>query len=243
MQLTALDLADLSSVREGAAQIVQAVGERGIDLLISVAGTVSRHREETADGFELMTGVNALAPLLLTELLLPHVRERVVVVASGAHTVGRIDLDDPHFRRGGWSLRAGYGRSKLVTMLWGLELAERLRSGRTGVDLQLVHPGWVLTNLQNATGSPRLDRVVTEVTRPIAMPAEQGAASVLFAATQPLPPGSYIGPDGPGVCAGGRRSCAAPRTRWTGTWRGTSRPGPGRRSASQRVPLSWTSRA
>lgn len=208
VQLTALDLADLSSVREGAAQIVQAVGERGIDLLISVAGTVSRHREESADGFELMTGVNALAPLLLTELLLPHVRERVVVVASGAHTVGRIDLDDPHFRRGGWSLRAGYGRSKLVTMLWGLELAERLRSGRTsgvgrtGMDLQLVHPGWVLTNLQNATGSPRLDRVVTEVTRPIAMPAEQGAASVLFAATQPLPPGSYIGPDGPGGLRG-----------------------------------------
>lgn len=205
VQLTSLDLADLSSVREGAEEIVQAVGERGIDLLISVAGTVSRRREETADGFELMTGVNGLAPLLLTELLLPHVRERVVVVASGAHASGRIDLEDPHFRRGGWSLRAGYGRSKLVTMLWGLELAERLRTGgvgRTGVDLQLVHPGWVLTNLQNATGSPRLDRVVTEVTRPIAMPVEQGAASVLFAATQPLPPGSYIGPDGPGGLRG-----------------------------------------
>ncbi|GAA1490172.1 SDR family NAD(P)-dependent oxidoreductase [Brachybacterium sacelli] len=201
-RLVHLDLADLDSVRHGAEEILTTVGEHGIDLLISGAGVVSRRREETADGFELMTGVNALAPMLLTELLLPVVRERVVVVTSDAHTFGAIDLSDPHFRRGGWSLRAAYGRSKLVTMLWGLDLADRLRDqdededGRAR-DLQLVHPGWVLTNLQNATGSARLDRLVTALCRPIAMPATQGASSVLFAATQPLPQGSYIGPDGP----------------------------------------------
>lgn len=204
-RLVHLDLADLGSVRHGAEEILASVGEHGIDLLISVAGMVSRRREETVDGFELMTGVNALAPMLLTELLLPAVRERVVVVASDAHTFGAIDLTDPHFRRGGWSLRAAYGRSKLVTMLWGLDLADRMQDrageGRTR-DLQLVHPGWVLTNLQNATGSARLDRLVTALCRPVAMPATQGAASVLFSATQPLPPSSYVGPDGPGGLRG-----------------------------------------
>ncbi|MGO1228874.1 MAG: SDR family NAD(P)-dependent oxidoreductase, partial [Brachybacterium sp.] len=49
--------------------------------------------------------------------------------------------------------------------------------------------------------------------RPIAMSAQRGAASVLFAATQPLPPGSYIGPDGRGALRGRptflRRSAAA----------------------------------
>lgn len=228
VRLTPLDLADLAAVRAGAEEVADTVAERGIDLLIHVAGTVTRQRQETADGFEMMTAVNALAPLLLTETLLPLVRERVVVVASDAHTFGTIDLEDPHFRRGGWSLRAGYGRSKLTTMLWGRDLADRLRaegsrakaSGAensgvegSGVDLQLVHPGWVLTNLQNATGSARLDRLVTEVTRPIAMTARRGAASVLFAATQPLPPGSYIGPDGRGALRGRptflRRSAAA----------------------------------
>ena len=222
VRLTSLDLADLSSVRAGAEEIERLVGPSGFGLLIHVAGVVTRRREVSADGIEMMTAVNALAPLLLTETLLPLVRERVVVVASDAHTFGSIDLDDPHFRRGGWSLRAGYGRSKLTTMLWGRDLADRLRmegsaadrsaahgaaaegSGArpSGVDLQLVHPGWVLTNLQNATGSERLDRLVTEVTRPIAMTARRGAASVLFAATQPLPPGSYIGPDGRGALRG-----------------------------------------
>ncbi|MGP9680680.1 SDR family NAD(P)-dependent oxidoreductase [Brachybacterium sp. AOP3-A1-3] len=207
VRLTSLDLADLSSVRAGAEEIERLVGPSGFDLLIHVAGVVTRHREVSADGIEMMTAVNALAPLLLTETLLPLVRERVVVVASDAHTFGSIDLNDPHFRRGGWSLRAGYGRSKLTTMLWGRDLADRLRAEASGpdgsgVDLQLVHPGWVLTNLQNATGSERLDRLVTEVTRPIAMTARRGAASVLFAATQPLPPGSYIGPDGRGALRG-----------------------------------------
>lgn len=201
VRLTTLDLADLASVREGAEGIARTVGPSGIDLLIHVAGLVTARRRESADGFELMTAVNALAPLLLTELLLPLVTERVVVVASDSHTFGTIDLADPHFRRGGWSLRAAYGRSKLITMLWGRELADRLQE-TAGADLQLVHPGWVLTNLQNATGSARLDRLVTELCRPFAMTAERGAGPVLFAATQPLPPGSYIGPDGCGALQG-----------------------------------------
>jgi len=216
VRLTRIDLADLSSVRGAAGQITETVGGDGIDLLLHIAGAVSRRRQETADGFEMMTGVNALAPLLLTELLLPLVRERVVVVTSDSHTFGRIDLADPHFRTGSWSLPSAYGRSKLIAMLWGLELSERLQSQAapgTAVDVQLVHPGWVLTNLQNATGSPRWDAAITALTRPIAMTAQRGAASVLFAVTQPLPPGSYIGPDGPGALRGRptflRRSDAA----------------------------------
>ena len=202
VRLVQLDLAELSSVRSAAARIAELTEARGIDLLIHVAGLVTRRRGLSADGFELMTGVNALAPLLLTDLLLPLVRGRVVVTASQAHTFGEIDLSDPYFSRSGWSLRAAYGRSKLVTMLWGRELSERLQERGGPVDLQLVHPGWVLTNLQNATGSARLDRLVTEVTRPFAMPPTGGAAAVLFAATQPLPPGSYLGPDGPGALRG-----------------------------------------
>lgn len=201
VRLTSLDLADLAAVRSGAQEIARTVGPGGIDALVHVAGAVTARRRESADGIELMTAVNALAPLLLTDLLLPQVRRRVVVVASGAHTSGRIDLEDPYFARGGWSMPAAYARSKLVAMLWGRELADRLQEA-DGPDLQLVHPGWVLTNLQNASGSDRVDRAVTALTRPLAMTAEQGAASVLLAATQPLPPGSYVGPDGPGALRG-----------------------------------------
>lgn len=91
MRLVRIVLADLFSVRAAATEISEVVGEDGIDQLLHVAGLVTRHRQQTADGFEMMTGVNALAPLVLPELLLPLVRERIVVVASDSHTFGRID--------------------------------------------------------------------------------------------------------------------------------------------------------
>lgn len=193
VELVHLDLADLSSVRTAAGEIERLAGADGIPDLVSVAGAITRRREETVDGFERMMGVNALAPMLLVETLLPRVSGRVVLVTSNAHRSGRIDLGDPHFRRTRWSVFGAYGRSKLTEMLWGLDLASRMPAG---TDLQLVHPGWVLTNLQNATGHDRIDRFVTTTTRPVAMTAAQGADQVLFALTQPLPNGSYVGPDG-----------------------------------------------
>ena len=70
VRLVDLDLDDLASVRAAAEAIGRVTAGTGIDHLIHVAGLVTRRREETADGFERMLGVNALAPLLLTDLLL-----------------------------------------------------------------------------------------------------------------------------------------------------------------------------
>ena len=190
--LVDLDLADLTSVRRAAGEVAGLLGEERADL-VNVAGAVSRRRRESVDGHELLLAVNALGPMLLVESLLPLVHQRVVLVTSHAHTSGRVDLEDPHLRRTRWTLPRAYSRAKLVAMQWGLDLGRRMPPG---TQVQLVHPGWVLTNLQNATGDPRLDRLVTAASRPFAMSAPQGAAAVLFALTQPLPPGSYIGPDG-----------------------------------------------
>ena len=190
--LVDLDLADLGSVRRAATEIRDLLDGERADL-VHVAGVVSPGRRETVDGFELLLGVNALAPMLLTESLLPVVRERVVLVTSHAHTSGRMDHDDPHFRRTRWTLPRAYSRSKLTAMLWGLDLGARMPAG---TQVQLTHPGWVVTNLQNASGNAHVDRLVTAASRPLAMTPAQGAAAVLFSLTQPLPPGSYVGPDG-----------------------------------------------
>ncbi|WP_083673691.1 SDR family NAD(P)-dependent oxidoreductase [Serinicoccus sp. CUA-874] len=192
VRLVEMDLADLGSVRRAVVAIQEVLGESSADL-VNVAGVVSPRRRETVDGAELLLGVNALAPMLLVESLLPVVRDRVVLVTSHAHTAGRIDLDDMHFRRTRWTLPRAYSRAKLTAMLWGLDLGSRMPSG---TDLQLAHPGWVVTNLQNASGSALLDRAVTAASGPLVMTATQGAAAVLLALTQPLPPGSYVGPDG-----------------------------------------------
>jgi NAD(P)-dependent dehydrogenase (short-subunit alcohol dehydrogenase family) len=221
-----VDLASLESVRRAAGELTgvgggdaegraggQVGGQVGgvagekadgeveqIDVLVNNAGAITPRRCETADGFERLLGVNVLGPFLLTNLLLPLVRRRVVIVASNAHKSGSFDVDDPHFRRRRWTPAAAYAQSKLGDMLWGLALDQRLRDGRTeaaaaGVDVQLTHPGWATTGISNATGSAAINRVVTGVCSLFAQPAAQAALTTMFAATRPLPPCSYTGPD------------------------------------------------
>lgn len=188
-QVVPLDLASLASVRDAAAAI-----DGNIDVLVNNAGTVTRHRQETRDGFEQMLGTNFLGPFAFTNLLLPQVRGRVVIVGSDAHQGARLDFQDPHFRNRKWGIARGYGQSKLADMLWGLALSRRLRGAR--VDVQLVHPGWVLSNIQSAVGNETIERIITTISKPLAQSADKSALCTLFAATMDLPNCSYVGPDG-----------------------------------------------
>ncbi|MDO5736765.1 MAG: SDR family NAD(P)-dependent oxidoreductase [Propionibacteriaceae bacterium] len=183
-----VDFSSLASVRKAAAAI-----SGDIDVMINNAGVVTRRREETEDGFEKALGVNFLGPFALTNLLLPQVRDRIVIVGSDAHQGAHMNLSDPHLR-GRWSIFASYGQSKLADMLWGLGLSKRLAG--TGVGVQLVHPGWVLSNLQSAVGNKTIESILATVSRPVAQSAEKSALCNLFAATADLPECSYVGPDG-----------------------------------------------
>lgn len=201
-----MDLASLASVRRAADDLLTGPDE-SIDVLVNNAGGITPRRRETEDGFEMVLGVNALGPFLFTNLVLPLVRRRVVVVGSNAHKSGAIDCDDPHFLRRRWSPAAAYAQSKLADLLWGLALDRRLRDGRAtagapGVDVQVTHPGWAATNISNATGNAVLDRVITGVCSVFAQPASQAALTTMFAATRPLPPCSYVGPDAMGHLRG-----------------------------------------
>ena len=188
-----LDLDSLACVREAAAQ----VGE--IDVLINNAGLSTGKRETTHDGFERIWGVNFLAPFYFTNLVLPKVTRRVVILGSVAHQWGEIDLDDPNFEHRPWTKRRAYAQSKLADMLWGYQLAKRLHQAKSQVDVQIAHPGWAVTNLGTpAISQPWLERIVGTLAIPfMGQNARAGALPTLFAATQPLPPGSYTGPDGP----------------------------------------------
>ncbi|HEU5484819.1 MAG TPA: SDR family NAD(P)-dependent oxidoreductase, partial [Microlunatus sp.] len=83
-----LDLADLSSVRAFADRWTGR-----LDIMINNAGVMSTRRSETADGFELQLGTNHLGHFALTNLLLPHLTDRVVSVSSSAHRMGHIELN------------------------------------------------------------------------------------------------------------------------------------------------------
>ena len=186
-----LDLADLSSVRAFAD-----AWEGDIDALINNAGVMAIPEARTADGFEMQIGTNHLGHFALANLLLPHVQDRVVVVASGAHRMGSIRLDDLNWESGDYKRWPAYGQSKLANLLFTSELQRRLAEAGSDVRAVAAHPGYASTNLQSHTGNVFQHVGMWLGNKLIAQSDEQGAWPTLYAATQDIPGDSYVGPDG-----------------------------------------------
>ncbi|TFV88481.1 oxidoreductase [Blastococcus sp. CT_GayMR16] len=186
-----LDLADLESVRAFAA-----AWSGDLDLLINNAGIMMVPAGITIDGFELQFGTNHLGHFALTNLLLPHITDRVVTLSSNLHRSGSIDLDDLNWQRRPYSATGAYAQSKLANLLFTLELQRRLTAAGSPVRALSAHPGWAATNLQGRTGSWVADRAARLANRVVAQSDERGALPTLAAATRDLPGGSYLGPDG-----------------------------------------------
>ena len=185
-----LDLADLASVRAFAD-----AWDGPIDVLVNNAGVMATPRRRTNDGFELQIGTNHLGHFALTNLLLGDVSDRVVTVSSGAHRGGSIRLDDLNWERGHYNRWRAYGQSKLANLLFTLELQRRLAAAGSELRAVAAHPGYARTNLQHHTESI-LHRGVMVITDLTGQSDEMGALPTLYAATQDIPGGSYVGPDG-----------------------------------------------
>jgi len=172
-----LDLADLASVR-AAAQAYLALGQP-LHVLINNAGIAGR-QGVTADGFELMFGVNHLGHFALTSALLGCLTTsggRVVTVSSDAHYQAT-GIDFGALRRPGRGLTGmhQYAVSKLANVLFSQELGRR--AAATGVTTYVLHPGVVASDIWRRV--PRLVRPL--VTRRM-LTTEQGAQTSLYCAT------------------------------------------------------------
>jgi NAD(P)-dependent dehydrogenase (short-subunit alcohol dehydrogenase family) len=180
------DLSELDQVR----RVAQDVCARypAVDILVNNAGVQDLRARLTSDGFDHMLASNFLGPFLFTNLVLDRVRAapagRIVVVASEAHrSAGSIDpetfehLGDYGRARG---MRA-YGRTKLLDLLFALELARRLEGSVTA---NALCPGLVATNLVG--GKPMLGPVDRFLSRtPLLRTPEQGARMSVRLATDP----------------------------------------------------------
>jgi NAD(P)-dependent dehydrogenase (short-subunit alcohol dehydrogenase family) len=226
LEVVALDLADLSSVRDFAQQI-GAERER-LDLLVNNAGVMAPPRRLTADGFESQLGTNHLGHFALTGLLMPSLlaaqQPRVVTLSSGVHRMGSIRFDDLQWERGYNNWRA-YSQSKLANLMFCFELARRAAEAGTDLTSVASHPGYAATNLQFAGPAKFYERAFMVVgNKLIAQSADMGALPSLYAATFPdLPSGSFVGPDGlmegrghPHVVTGASK--AYDREAWAKLW-------------------------
>lgn len=189
LELVALDLADLASVRACADALV-ARGE-GFDGIIANAGVMATPYGRTADGFETQFGTNHLGHFVLVNRLAGLLRPggRLVNLASSGHRFANVDLDDPAFERTPYEPFAAYGRSKTANILFAVAFDRRHRA--RGVRAAAVHPGGIHTELGRHMGAEQLQAIVDQLNQQRAAEGKapfqwktipQGAATSVWAA-------------------------------------------------------------
>ncbi len=152
-----------------------------LDVLVNNAGVISLDRRETFDGLEEQFGVNHIGHFLLTLRLLDLMDRgsRIVVVASGAHKVGKIHFDDYNLKKYFHVIKA-YSQSKLANVLLARELAVRVKP--RGILVNCCHPGAVATSMgiDRNTG---FGTFITGLLKPIFLTSEEGAKTAVYLAT------------------------------------------------------------
>ena len=187
-----IDLADLASVRSGAARLLERYPV--IHLLINNAGVMACPLARTADGFEMQFGTNHLGHFLLTGALLPALlvgaeqdgESRVVSLSSTGHKLAAVDFQDPNYQQREYDKWGAYGQAKTANSLFALGLEQRF--GARGLHANAVHPGVIMTELGRymtredveMLSAPRPGRPSLEFKS-----VEQGAATSVWAATAP----------------------------------------------------------
>lgn len=175
------DFTSLREVRDRARELLARVPR--LDVLVNNAGGIFPKRVLTKDGYELTFAVNHLAPMLLTQELLPALRaaapSRVVTVASTAYRFGGwcIRWNDVEFKRLPYYMQLTYGHSKLANILFTVELSRRLAG--TGITANCLHPGVVRSDFGRGTILRPLMKL------PFLLTNEKGARTSVYLASSP----------------------------------------------------------
>ena len=166
------DLADLQSVRDFVATFKDR--HNRLDGLMCNAGAVIMGSEakRTKDGLEMTMAASVYGHFLLTELLLDVLKasapSRIGILSSVVHANSpkkRCDLnfDDLNWETRPYSAFDAYGETKLASVLYALELGNRLKG--TGVTTASIHPGWARSNF--GSGGGLFTRTLMAIARPL----------------------------------------------------------------------------
>jgi NAD(P)-dependent dehydrogenase (short-subunit alcohol dehydrogenase family) len=207
-ELAILDLASLASIHQFTQRAL--AEQRPIHVLVNNAGVMAPpKRLETADGFELQFGTNALGHFALTARLMPALelaatsspdRPRIVTIASIAHKRGQLDFNDLQSTRT-YSPMRSYQQSKLADLMFAFELDRRLRAANSRVMSVAAHPGVANTNLfrdgDRSAMSAAARALLSHFIGAVLNTDYAGALPTLYAATSlDVSDGGYYGPQG-----------------------------------------------
>jgi NAD(P)-dependent dehydrogenase (short-subunit alcohol dehydrogenase family) len=185
IEVMKLDIASLKSIRNFTQEF--SARYQKLNVLINNAGIFCMKREETEEGFEKTMGVNHLGHFLLTYELLPILEKtseaRIINVGSDAHFSGDLDLNDLHFKRRKYSGFKAYASSRLATIFFTQELAERVKE--KDITVNALHPGHIDTNMWNIWQPQRrwYHSLLIRLIKLFLISAEEGAQTSIYLAS------------------------------------------------------------
>ena len=190
------DLFSMAAIQQMAQQFRRQ--DDHLDVLINNAGAVLDNQwRATTDGIEQTMALNVMAPLLLTELLLPSLMRsgngRVINMSSASHRAsGRPDLNDLNLKKVASGQRR-YALAKLF-VIWNMQhQATLLRErGIENVTVNASHPGAVATNFGQDSDKGFVVNTIYKVALKLSnwgplklmSSPEKGAATNIYLATQ-----------------------------------------------------------
>jgi len=175
------DVSDLDAVRAWCDDLDGRIDE--LHGVVHNAGAIPEHRVQTPQGHETQLACHVLGPHLMTERLLPLLRDAegasVVFMSSGGMYTTPLSIDDMETKSGDYEGVRVYAKTKRMQVVLADAWARRL----SGDDIRVesMHPGWVET--PGVAGALPVFRVVT---RPLLRDTADGAdTAVWLVATRP----------------------------------------------------------
>ncbi|CAB1117181.1 unnamed protein product [Ectocarpus sp. CCAP 1310/34] len=188
LEVMKCDLSELESVRTFAREFKAKHGDR-LDVLVNNAGVgITDGPRVTADGLDLVFGVNFVGHFCLTNELLPLIQStpgaRVVCLSSVMHHSGGTKWESAvmgHPKRRG----ATYADSKLAMVIFAKELKKRFAVAGSSATAVAVNPGAVRSDIWRNV--PKLVMPVFDLfMRFLFLTSEQGSYTSVRAAALPL---------------------------------------------------------
>jgi len=164
-----------------------------IDVLANNAGGIIGTRGLSADGIERTWQHNVLAPFVLTNALLPTLRESgstLIFTGSNANRWGTVDPANPGRDGRAWMRgMPAYGAAKRADIMLARQYAKREPALRS----YSFHPGAVATSFGHLDKGPLAPLVRRAILTP-----EQGARLLVMLASTPVdaPSGTYFAGNG-----------------------------------------------
>ena len=173
------DLSLVANVKDLADRIKQKYSK--IDVLLNNAGGANKTKQITSEGLEKTFATNQMNYFVLSTELLNILSEsndgRIVNVASNAHIGAEVDYENVNSEKS-FSAWTSYCVSKLMNIMFTYQLA----SMQDKVSVNVLHPGFVDTNIAGNEGN-LIKYIVKFGAKMFARTVDNGADSSIYLST------------------------------------------------------------